>query len=148
MEKILNQAKTMSTLGDHAAIIQLLDEVVTCFSSGDIDRAISLHTDNVVLMESNMPLIQGKEAMRAFFSAFFNRLKKSNTAVELDFSIAEMEIMLPRAFVRGQVVVSKTESGMVPVQTRGKFFCLFAKQADGRWLRSHIISNSDGQEFH
>jgi ketosteroid isomerase-like protein len=148
MEKILTQPKATSTLGDEAAIISLLDEVVQCFSTGDIDRAISLHTDNVVLMESNMPLIEGKEAMRKFFSNFFKELKNRKAVVELDFSIAEMEIILPRAFVRGHVVLTKTENGMAPVQTRGKFFCLFAKQADGRWLRSHIISNSDGAEFH
>ncbi|HZG24210.1 MAG TPA: DUF4440 domain-containing protein [Chitinophagaceae bacterium] len=147
MEKLINKVRP-ATPGDEAAIIRLLGEVAECFNSGNIDKIISLHTDDVILMESNMPLLQGKPAVRAFLDKSFNEFKTMGMLVQLDFNIAEIEVLLPRAFVRGQVVVTKTIAGKEPVELKGKFFCLFAKQADGSWLRSHIISNTDGPGGH
>jgi hypothetical protein len=54
-----------------------------------------------------------------------------------------MEVFAERAFVRGQIIKTSFKNNWNPVQERGKFITLSQKQPDGRWLRTHVIVNSD-----
>ena len=134
------------TLADETAITALLHAVREAFNARDIEKAISLHTENVILMESNMPAITGRQALKEFFTAYFHKLKMQNSGLQLSFSILEMEVICNRAFARGRVEVITGKQGHEPVRHTGKFLCLFQKQPDGTWLRSHIVSNTDSTQ--
>ncbi len=122
-----------------AAIHNVLIKVAAALNKGEVETLLSLHTDDVILMEQGMPLMQGKAELREMFSAF----DKRNYRIHISFETNELELMGFRSFVRGAVMVTKLETGKDPICTQGKFICILSQQADGRWLRSHIIANTD-----
>lgn len=127
---------------DATAIRNLLAQVREAFNAGDIEKAIHLHTENVILMESNMPAISGKQALKEMFTTFFEKRKQERITATLDFEILELEVICNRAFTRGKVTLETKKDGIASMMT-GKFLCILQKQEDGTWLRSHIVSNSD-----
>lgn len=137
------QTTTISQQHDMLAIRNLLDEVLKAFNTGEFEKAIDLHTEDVILMETNMPAVQGKQALREIFTHFFAVRKEQQVSSQLDFEIKEMEIMGDRAYARGGVKMTTAKQDTLPMTVTGKFLCLFKRQPDGRWLRSHIVSNTD-----
>ena len=137
------QTTTISQQYDALAIRNLLGEVLKAFNTGEFEKVIDLHTDDVVLMETNMPAVQGKQALREIFTHYFAVRKEQQISSQLDFEILEMEIMGDRAYARGGVRMTSTKKEALPVTVTGKFLCLFKRQPDGNWLRSHIVSNTD-----
>lgn len=123
---------------DETAIRSLMDEVLACFNKADLEKLLSLHTDDIILMEPNMPLIKGKQQVRELFAA----LKAQKINMHLAFHIDELEVMGERAFVRGQVFKTVIQEDTISGDI-GKFICLLQKQPDGNWLRTHVIVNSD-----
>ena len=85
-----------------------------------------------------MLIIEGKEKVRALFAEF----GRKKIIIKLELTIHELEITFGRAFVRGAVRKTTLENGS-PHEDMGKFVCLLKKQGDGRWLRTHVIVNSD-----
>ena len=124
---------------DEAAIHTLLNDVATALNKGDIETLLALHTEDIILMEQNMPLLQGKREIKEMFTAF----EKRKCPIQITFKTYELEVMGNRAFVRGAVMVTKTENGNDLLYSKGKFICLLSRQADGQWLRSHVIANTD-----
>lgn len=137
------QTATITRQYDQLAIHNLLEEVLNAFNTGDFEKVIDLHTDDVVLMETNMPAVQGKQALRDIFTHYFAVRKEQQTSSRLDFEIIELEIMGDRAYTRGAVRMTTLKKDSLPITVAGKFLCLFKRQPDGSWLRSHIVSNTD-----
>ncbi|HEY6977871.1 MAG TPA: SgcJ/EcaC family oxidoreductase [Chitinophagaceae bacterium] len=127
-----------STYNDEIAVRKLHDEVVTSFNTLDVDKLLSLHSDDIILMEPNMQTIRGKEEIKKLFK----KLKQQAITLKLSFNIYEMEVFGERAFVRGQVIKTTIQNNK-PVHESGKFITLSRKQKDGSWLRTHVIANSD-----
>lgn len=124
---------------DEMAIRRLHDEVVASFNSLNLEKLLSLHADNIILMEPGMPLISGKQEMKKLF----NRFRREHIVLKLSFNIREVEVFGKRAFVRGQVMKATIQNNNEPVEDIGKFISLLQKQNDGSWLRTHVIVNSD-----
>ena len=127
---------------DETAIHGLLNNVREAFNNGDIENAVQLHKENVVLMESNMPAIEGRPALKQLFTTYFEKRREQKIVAKLDFEVLELEVICNRAFTRGKVTLESEKNGVSTMMT-GKFLCIFQKQEDGSWLRSHIVSNSD-----
>lgn len=124
---------------DEAAIRNLMDAIVKALNNRNFETLLSMHSDDVILMEPDTPLIQGKEKVRQLF----NHFKKERTSVQLRLLIQELEVTGIRAFARGQIFSTITKIGQAPEEGVGKFICLFKKGANGDWLRTHIIVNRD-----
>jgi uncharacterized protein (TIGR02246 family) len=124
---------------DERAIKSLLGEVIYAFNTGDLEKLLSFHTDDVILMEPHMPLIRGKQKIRSLFED----MKRKNVLLKLKCEIEELEIVQDRAFVRGNVIKRILKSGSFARDEKGKFICLLKKQTNGEWLRTHVIVNSD-----
>ena len=131
----------MTTTANHdeIAVLKLHDEVLSAFNALDLEKLLSLHTDNIILMEPGIPIISGKKEVIQLFEKF----KKLNIVLKLSFTIHELEIFGDRAFVRGQVIKTTIQNNEMPVKDVGKFITLSKKQDDGKWLRTHVIVNSD-----
>ena len=124
---------------DEIAVRQLHDEVVTSFNTLDLEKLLSLHTENIILMEPNMPLVNGKQEVRKLFDKF----QQEKIVLKLFYNVQEVEVFGERAFVRGQVLKTTIRDHGMPVHDIGKFITLSQKQNDGSWLRTHVIVNSD-----
>ena len=131
--------KTNTANHDEHAVIKLHEEVLSAFNTLNLEKLLSLHTDNIILMEPNMPAIQGKQEIIQLFEKF----QKHKIELKLSFKIQELEVFGERAFVRGQVMKTTVQQFGQPVMDIGKFISLSQKQKDGTWLRTHVIVNSD-----
>src|SRR6476620_6020113 len=127
-----------STYIDELAVRKLHDEVVKSFNTLDIEKLLSLHSEDIILMEPNMQTIHGKKEVKKLFE----KLKQQAITLKLSFNIYEMEVFGERAFVRGQVIKTTIQNNR-PVHESGKFITLSRKQKDGSWLRTHVIANND-----
>ncbi|MBD0276525.1 MAG: SgcJ/EcaC family oxidoreductase [Flavisolibacter sp.] len=123
---------------DQLAVLKLHEEVIESFNARDAEKLLSLHTDDIILMEQNIPALIGKQEVRKLFE----KLETGMIDFTLAFTIQEIQILGEKAFVRGQVIKTTLQEGQ-PVQVTGKFITLSQKQKDGRWLRTHVMSNSD-----
>jgi ketosteroid isomerase-like protein len=123
---------------DDVAVRSVMSEVEYSFNTLNLEKLLSLHTDDIILMEPNMPVIEGKEKVKELFAEF----DRKKIRMKLELTIHELEITLERAFVRGSVKKTTFENGSL-LEDMGKFVCLLKKQGDGRWLRTHVIVNSD-----
>lgn len=136
---IYSSADIVTVSQDEMAIHTLLKKVVLALNRGDVEELLSLHSDDVILMEHNMPLLRGKQEIMGMFSHF----QRKQIAHTISYQVHELEITSPRAFVRGSVKMTKTEPGKQTQHTKGKFICLLKKQPGGEWLRTHVIVNTD-----
>jgi len=121
---------------DEIAVRKLHDEVIAAVNAADVEILLSLHTEDIIVMEPGMPLIRGRKEMRKLFDKFI----KQKLSLRLAFNICEIIVFGERAFVRGQVF--KT-TGNKPGYEAGKFVTLSQKQSNGCWLRTHVIANND-----
>jgi len=126
------------TMKDEIAIREVMSGVEYSFNTLNLERLLSLHTDDVILMEPNMLAIEGKEKVKELFAEF----DRKKIRMKLELTIHELEITFGRAFVRGAVKKTTFENGSL-LEDMGKFVCLLKEQGDGRWLRTHVIVNSD-----
>jgi len=131
----------MTTYNDEAAVRQLHDEVIAALNALDLDKLLSLHTDNIILMEPDMPTITG----RAEVMQLFKKFQEHKLVYKLSYTIDEVEVFGERAFVRGQVTKQITQNNQSPIRETGKFITLSKKQDDGRWLRTHVMVNNDDE---
>ena len=131
----------MTTYNDEAAVRQLHDEVIAALNALDVDKLLSLHTDNIILMEPDMPTITGKAEVMQLFKKF----QEQKLVYKLSYTIDELEVFGERAFVRGQVTKQITQNNQSPIRETGKFITLSKKQDDGRWLRTHVMVNNDDE---
>src|SRR4030095_12990654 len=111
MNKSLFEAKLSNlvteAMTDEIAVRELMTEVEDSFNTLDLDRLLSLHTDDIILMEPNMVTIHGKEKGRELFAAF----ERDKIRMNIELTIHELEIMSERAFVRGAVKKETFENG-------------------------------------
>ena len=132
----------MITHNDEAAIRQLHEEVLSAINTLDLDKLLSLHTDDIILMEPDMPTITGKAEVTQLFKKF----QQQQQVYKLSYTIQELEVFGKRAFVRGQVIKQITHNNETPRLVTAKFITLSQKQDDERWLM-HAIVNNDQQPF-
>ena len=127
-----------SIYDDELAVRKLYDDVITSFNAFDIEKLLSLHSDDIVLMEPHMQTIHGKKEIKKLFE----KLQQQTITWKLSFTIYETEVFGERAFVRGQIIKTTIQNNK-HVHETGKFITLSKKQKDGAWLRTHVITNSD-----
>jgi len=128
---------------DELAIRQLHTDVIAAFNQYDLEKLLALHTEDIVVMEPDRPALLGKNEVRPVFANAFNFLKSTNTVFHLGFQIHEVEVWGKRAFARGQVTKITENPDGTQKEEMGKYLCLFKRQGDGNWLRSHVVASND-----
>jgi uncharacterized protein (TIGR02246 family) len=131
----MNTNNIKDTNTDETGILNLHNDVVDAFNELDIDKLLSLHTDDVILMEPGMPAICGKQEM----IKLLERLKNKASRLYLSYRIQELEVFGNRAFLRGQVIKTTVQNNNNKIIEVGNFVTLSQKQTDGKWLRTHVI---------
>jgi ketosteroid isomerase-like protein len=128
---------TPITPADIDTITELRTAFQEAIASGDVAGMLAVYTDNAVEMPPNMPIRNGKSAIEAAAGQGAQPTSFSLTAVETD-GVGDL------AYDRGTYAASVMLEGMEqPITDSGKYLVLLRKQADGSWLISAVIWNSD-----
>jgi uncharacterized protein (TIGR02246 family) len=123
---------------EDVAAIRAADEAwIQAFRDNDDAALVALYSDDAVIMPPNEPAVEGRAAVRAYHEADLV------TVTEYSESIIEIDGRDGLAYIRGtSSMVGRAEDGE-PVIESDKFLVIFRKQADGSWLITHEIWNSD-----
>jgi len=102
------------------------------------DSAAAAHyTENAVFMVPNLPAVEGRAAIRAWFAGGPPFASFTLTAKEID-GTGDL------AYVRGTWTLGIAAAGKTPaIEDHGKFLEVRRKQANGEWLMVADIFNSD-----
>ena len=124
---------------DIAAVKEVLNQYTVGVNTGDLELWLSLHADDVVKMEPDVPAIFGKEELRAFFKPLFD-----DFITEMALYPEEAHVEGNLGFARGTYTLSITSTeGGEPFFVDGKYLTLCKRQADGSWKISHDCYNSN-----
>ncbi len=123
-----------------AAVEGIWDEYASSLMAGDIDRWLSLWTEDGIQMPPDEPPVVGKE-----------RIRERNQAVADHFTFDEMEIQNAEvlsagdwAYARGTFTASLLPRGEgAPVRVDGKYMSILKRQPDGSWRIHRDIFNSN-----
>lgn len=125
---------------DVQAIKQSVDDFAKAFNAGDADGMAALMTEKAVYADLNVPVAEGRDAIRALNQGFFNMF----TA---DFScpVTEARVAGDLATARGTWKVKLTPKvpGAAAVNDGGSWIVVLARQGDGSWKWDWVVANSD-----
>jgi uncharacterized protein (TIGR02246 family) len=107
----------------------LNDEWDEAYNAADIDRLMSLYTDDAVRIPPNEPSLIGKEAIQGNFQQNFDQFTTENDSEAVDVKIGG-----DLAFVRGTWTDIQTpKAGGESLYLNGNFVVINQKQTDGSW---------------
>jgi ketosteroid isomerase-like protein len=132
----------MAALSDEDAvreIIRVRDAWTAAVKAKDVDRLMSMLTDDVVMMHPNRPAVIGLVANRADLLAAFERFRVDQTVVSDEVVVAG-----EWAFDRSRATTTLTPiAGGAPVVVPSKAITVWRHQADGSWKIARVIGNLD-----
>jgi len=120
---------------DVAAIKSTEGKWVQAILAGDWATGAAVHTEDAVRMPPNAPDVRGREAVQASLtqkpSAFTLSSVEIDGRGDLAYAWETFSITFP------------DKAGAQGTTTTGRGLVVFKKQADGSWLASRVIWNSD-----
>jgi uncharacterized protein (TIGR02246 family) len=120
-------------------IIQVRDAWIAAVKAKDINRLISLLTDDIIMMHPNRPAVMGKDANRTDLLAALEKFNIDQTVVSDEVAVAE-----EWAFDRSRATTTLTPvSGGNAITVRSKSVTILRRQADGSWRIARVIGNWD-----
>lgn len=129
------QQKEVENTGEAKAAVvgeeikQLLKEWVEASNAGDIERIMSLVTDDSVIIPPNGPPLVGKDAIRKDQQQSFDLYLSQGAEAVADFRVCG-----DFAFSRGTWETSVTpKAGGESKVLKGYFVDIYQKQPDGAW---------------
>jgi ketosteroid isomerase-like protein len=125
------QEQTFGT-PDAQAIRQATSTLATAFNAKDVDRILSLYTDNSVFMPPNKPLLRGRASLKGFYEGL---LKGGST--DLKLTPEDVAGHGPIAYESGSYSMMNG-----PTHDRGKFLFVF-RNMGGIWKIEYTSWSSD-----
>jgi len=114
---------------DKEAIKKITDDFNAAFNAGDIDKLVSLFTDDAVRIPPNEPALIGKEAIRGMFQQQLDQFTVQNEGV-----IVDLKVSGDLAFFRGSwTSINTPKDGGKPLKYNGSYVSVIQKQPDGSW---------------
>jgi uncharacterized protein (TIGR02246 family) len=125
---------------DVAAVLEIWPQYCASLIDGDMDRWISLWTDDGVQMPPDTPAKKGMEQIRAANQPLLD-LYKWDIAVYPE----ETHVAGGWAFSRGNYTWAWTPKGEGEImEGMGKFLTIFQRQDDGSWKIARDCFNGNG----
>ncbi len=137
-------------VAEEAGVAPLSDEDVAAIKAigsaldkanlaGDFDAVVEMMTEDVLLMNPNEQIIQGRAKILEWFNAF-----KPATFTEHKHELLEVDGHGYIAYARGAYKNAFIFEGIdEPIRGEGKTLLILRKQTDGSWLISRFCWNSD-----
>ena len=120
---------------DVAAIRAANDEWIQAYRDNDVAALVALYSDDAVIMPPNGSVIEGRAAILAYHEAV--------TVTEYSESTLEIDGRDGIAYIRGTSSMVGIGGDGEAVTASDKFLAILRRQADGSWLFTHEIWNSD-----
>jgi uncharacterized protein (TIGR02246 family) len=122
-----------------AAVNEIWKQYASSLNSGDVDRWISLWTEDGVQMPPDSPPVVGKEQIRTKMKAALDRF-----AFDISVTSAEVRAAGDWAFSRGiyKATLTPREGGKA-ILVDGKYMTILQRQADRSWKIHRDIFNSN-----
>jgi uncharacterized protein (TIGR02246 family) len=138
-------AKGPAPAEDLAALkAAMIDGYVAASNAGYAAALASIYTDDAVIMPSDVPLIQGKAAIEAYFQKTMEGRKEKYSATSISLTSDDSAIHGDWAYVRGTSLWTATpKAGGAPIERRGKFLTIYKRQPDRSWKVFRGCSNRD-----
>ena len=124
---------------DIAAIRAVLEHIEHTFQSGDLDAAMTVFTDDAVIMGQGAPDVVGTEAIRTMYAGMMNQFD-----IAADLSSDEIEVSGDHAYERGTYTLILTDkaSGQIALDVENRYIHIFERQPDGAWKTWRMMVNS------
>lgn len=111
----------------------------TAARAGDANALADTYAADALLLPPNMPMLRGREAIRAFWSGLLG----SASAVDLTLNTTEVQQSGDLAMEMGQYRLHMTpKNATTPVNDEGKFLLAWRK-VDGQWKIARDMFSSD-----
>lgn len=122
---------------DKAAIRAVSDSFAVYFQTNRDSAIAALYTEQAVVMPANRDIVEGRPAILGLF-------QRSPAIPHFSLATSDIDGRGDLAYVRGTYSFSlPTANGRSAVYDHGKFIEIRRRQADGKWLLSAHIFNSD-----
>jgi len=122
---------------DIAMIRAAADSFSSSAVAGRAAASAALFAENGVFMPANGPAVVGRAAIEAWFAAF-------PPLSDFKHEIVEVDGRGDLAYVRGNYSLTIAAAGRTPaISDHGKYLEIRRRGADGRWLTTLDIFNSD-----
>lgn len=125
---------------DRAAIEAMREAERAAAEAGDVEGFIALMAPDVMVMPPNGPAVSGREAARAWVQDFTEAFTVSFSSYMTDDVVIEGDLAVER--YSGEWTVTPTGEGE-PMTESVKGLHVYRRQADGSWLMTHDVWNSD-----
>jgi uncharacterized protein (TIGR02246 family) len=124
---------------DRGEIERFTAEWNAAMKAKDVERLVSMVTEDVVFLPPGFPPIRGRQAVEAMYRSFFPQFSR----VEQEAVSEEVEVMGDWAFAWGlESIVLVPQSDGTPIRMHGKGLSILKRQADGSWKCARAINNS------
>jgi ketosteroid isomerase-like protein len=121
------------TTADAQVIRQRSQQLATAFNAKQIDAIVELYADNSVFMPPNVPVLRGREPLRAFYEDLIGR------ATNLTLETEDVAGYGPLAYETGSYSLVYQDGA---VRDRGKYVFVWRKTND-TWRTEKTIWSSD-----
>lgn len=125
---------------DVAAVRAVMDRVEQTFAAGDLDAAMTVFTDDAVILGQGYADIVGKVAIRKTYADLMNQFR-----TEVAMHTVEIEIAGDLAFERGTYTLTLRDktSGQIASATRNRHAHILKRQPEGGWKTWRMLTNSE-----
>jgi uncharacterized protein (TIGR02246 family) len=135
---IPNSLSRQAAPSNTEAIQQLTEGWIEAVKAKDIDRLLSLVTDDVVFLPPGRPPIKGKQAVGDLYRSLFAQFDVDQAAIN-----EEIQFTGEWAFSWGSETLTLSPlSGGQPIRMRGKGLTILRRRPDGSWQFARGINNS------
>jgi ketosteroid isomerase-like protein len=117
---------------DQQAIRAATSTLETSFNAKDVNKILTLYTENAVFMPPNKPLLRGRDSLKQFYDGLLNGGSK-----DLKITPADVAGHGPLAYESGSYSMM---NGTVP--DRGKYLFIF-RNTGGNWKIEYTSWSSD-----
>jgi ketosteroid isomerase-like protein len=117
---------------DAQAIRQATKALETAFNAKEVDKILSLYTDNSVFMPPNKPLLRGRGPLKGFYEGLLN-----GGSTDLKLTSEDVAGHGPLAYESGSYSMMNG-----PTHDRGKFLFVF-RNMGGNWKIEYTSWSSD-----
>jgi ketosteroid isomerase-like protein len=124
------------------ALAKLDDAWSAAAGQRDIEKVASFYAENTVAYPPNEPVCLGREAAKKVWAAYF---ADDSFKISWKSTHAEVASSGDMGFTSGPYEASYTGEGGKTVHEKGKFLCVWQKQADGTWKATHDMWNADAK---
>ncbi len=134
-----NTGQQAGSAADEAAIRDMTSDYTAAVAAGDLQRFLSVFSDDVVVMPPDHPTARGRDAFTAFVKPFFDEFTLLET-------ISYDEIRVAGDWAVGTFTYSFTttpKAGGASSRELGKGIWLFRRSGDGAWKITHAVWNRD-----